>query len=188
VSAKYSPLSAASFRETELGTLLERGIIWTTPMLDNLELSRRTHEVWLVTPDLEPDCSDERVGSMVKQNLRRGVRYIYFYPQDLDGLKVQTQRLYANLGVTRAPKRLEARVALVPISPAEYPTLFHRGNTILFFKGESASFPPNVFEEVVFTRVSRRGLFWQECDRSAAGDVHRILANELHKWMSKPSL
>jgi hypothetical protein len=182
VSAEYSDSSKGHVGGTELRTLLERGIIWTTAAIDHLERSEGIKQVWIVTPDLEPDTSDQTVGSMVKLNLQKQVRYVFFHPDKLHQVDIKSRQLLTNIGVSSSQKRLRSRVSIVPVSPAKKPSLFHRGNTVLYFKGDPATSSPHVFEEVVFTKVAQRGVFWQECDPSVARDIQMILSQELYNW------
>jgi hypothetical protein len=46
VSAKYVG-DHQSYRATELGTLIQRGVIWSNAMINSLELSSDVRSVWL---------------------------------------------------------------------------------------------------------------------------------------------
>jgi hypothetical protein len=52
-TAQYAK-SPSSIHATEIGALIERGIIRTNAMIYQLEKSKRVQEIWLVTPDLQP--------------------------------------------------------------------------------------------------------------------------------------
>lgn len=62
---------------------MERGVILTGLSDHDSEMSKEITEVWVVTPDLKPDSSDEIVGKLVNKNLKAGKKYIFFYPEDL---------------------------------------------------------------------------------------------------------
>lgn len=181
LTGKYAK-NANSFRETEIGALVERGVIWSLPMIQEVEKSAQTQEVWLVTPDLEPDLSTPATGRLVALNLRNRKRYVYFCPTDLRELETKTRRLMANIGALRAQEG--SRVAIVPVDPARQGRIFQRGNLILFFTGDPEWGTYSAFEEVVFTKISARGTFWQEHTPAVAADLRTALKAELENWRS----
>jgi hypothetical protein len=180
MTGKYAG-SDATLQETELGTLLQRGVIWNNRMITELERSERVREVWLVMPDLEPDLSDPRTGRIVANNLKSGKRYVYFCPSDLAELQVEQTRLLANIGALKSPRQA-SRVTIVPIDPEVHGRVFQRGNTILFFSENSDWTAGTAFEEVIFTQISARGLFWQEYTPAVAAEIQSALKKELQVW------
>ena len=69
--------------DDRLNYLVNHGVLWTMQMVLNIEASKEITEMWVVTPDLKPDSSDQLVGEKVKRNLKNNKRYIYFYPDNL---------------------------------------------------------------------------------------------------------
>src|SRR5437763_335128 len=92
LSSKYV-YGRQNFDATELGVLIQRGVVWSYNMITNLERSPDVREVWFISRDLEPDLSSTYVGSVVKQNLIAGKHYVYFYPEQLDGAGDKARRL-----------------------------------------------------------------------------------------------
>lgn len=170
--------TSGGFRETDIGRLMERGVIWSPAMLNEIESARETREIWLVTPDLEPDLSDRAIGNIVAANLRAGKHYVYFYPDDIPNIEAEKTRMLSNIGALSSPK-LKAKVTLVPIGQGPRRSVITRGNTILFFRGDPEWDVGQAFEEVVFTGVSARGLFWQEHAKAVAQEMHSVLNQEL---------
>lgn len=166
--------------DTEFGLLIEKGIIWSTEMMWNIETSKQVTEVWLVTPDLKPDSSDEVTGKLVHKNLINGKQYIYFYPDDLPHVETEKARLFKNLRITNGQaKKLIPKVRLVPLSRARFGQMFARANIVLYFRDQNRSLAPTCYEEVVLTKVSERGLFWQEHDAIKAEELCHILEDVL---------
>lgn len=174
----------AGFRQTELGELIERGVVWSTAMLWDVETSERVKEVWLLTPDLEPDLSDPAAGAVVGQNLKHGKRYVYFCSSRIRNLEAEKQKLFANLGILKSA-RLISRVTIIPIDEEHHEKLFRRGNAIIFFFDDPAWETGRAFEEMVFTKVPERGIFWQECAPMAAQQIQAILKQELEDWKAR---
>jgi hypothetical protein len=178
LSSKYVKASR-NLHETELGMMVDRGIIIPNSMLWNIESSSDTKEVWLATPDLEPDLSDRSTGNLVARNLRDGKRYVYFYPSSLQDSEDLKTRLLANVGTLNSVK-MAARVTFVPVNIDLQDVLFRRGNNnILFFQGKPGEVSPHVFEEVLLNKISQRGVLWQQHEASVAQNLARILWSEL---------
>ena len=171
LTAKYAD-TASSRRQTDLDALFDRGVLWSTDMLWDLEKSERIREVWFVSPDLEPDTSDTSVGAAVGRNVRRGTRYVYFIPSDIGDADELRDVLLKNAGLTKA-LRLKHRITVNSIERRSNLDIFHRGNTILFLEEGSALV--KAFEEVVLTKISRRGSFWQEHPKSVGEEIRRTL-------------
>jgi hypothetical protein len=172
--------SSRVIEDTEFGMLIERGIIWSTAMMWNIEASKQVTEIWLVTPDLKPDSSDEIAGKIVHRNISNEKRYVYFYPDDLPHIEAETAKLLQNLGLTGIhSKKLMKRVKLVPLNRARYGELFARANTVLYFRDEHRALSPRCFDEVILTKVSERGLFWQEHNTGKAEELCHLLEVEL---------
>lgn len=184
VTGKYAK-SVNGFRETEIGVLLERGIIWSNHMVLSLERSASIREIWLVTPDLEPDLSEEMTGKMVAANLKAHKRYVYFCPNDIGDFEARKRRLLANIGASRPQEA--SQVTIVPISPSPHGRILLRGNTIIFFAEDPEWGTYNAFEEIVFTKISARGVFWQEHKPSVAAEIRAVLKQELDSWRTRSS-
>jgi hypothetical protein len=183
MAGKYAK-SAGSFRETEIGVLLERGVIWSNPMIWELEASARVQEVWLATPDLQPDLSEVATGRLVAHNLRAHKKYVYFCPSGIRDLETEKRRLLANIGALRPQEA--SRVTVVPIGPSPRSEgIFQRGNTIIFFSEDPAWGTYNAFEEIVFAKVSARGIFWQEHTPAVAAEIRAALWQELQDWRAR---
>ncbi len=178
-TARYAK-SPSSFRATEIGTLLERGVIWTNAMVYQFERSKQVREVWLITPDLQPDLSSTTTGEIVASNLKNRKRYVYFCPSDLRNLEADMKRLLANIGALKSPEA--SRVTVVAVGPEVAEGIFQRGNTIIFFLGDPEWATFNAFEEIVLTKVSERGIFWQEHKPEVATDIRDILKQVLQRW------
>jgi hypothetical protein len=163
--------------------LVDRGIIVPNSILWNLETSSATQEVWLSTHDLEPDLSDETMGAVVNENLRSGKRYVYFIPSRLPDSEQLRTRLRANIGILNAP-RLSARVTFVEVDETESPGLFQRSNSIVFFRGNPGETSPLAFEEVVLTKLARRGVYWQEYVPAETDKLVRRLGDALARTSS----
>lgn len=178
LSSKYAA-STPTYHATELGALIERGIVWTPGMIWNIEASAAVREVWLVTPDFKPDISDPMTGMLVGDNLRKGKRYVYFVPTTLRNLSELELRLRSNLGIGRAKGRLGERVVTVQIDEQDFRTSLGTGNIVLFFKADPRASSGTAFREVVFTQVSERGLFWQECTEAEKETLYSFLRQKL---------
>jgi hypothetical protein len=154
-------------------------------MIHELERSAQIQEIWLVTPDLEPDLSNPTTGKLVANNLRSKKRYVYFCPNDMRDLETKKKRLMVNIGGSRPPE--SSRVTLVPVSPVQYGRISQPGNIILFFTQDPAWGACNAFEEVVFTKISERGIFWQEHTPAVAAEIRAVLKDELENWRRSSS-
>jgi hypothetical protein len=179
LSSKYAD-PKASRRQTDLDELLERGIIWSNAMIWDLERSALTKEVWLVSSDLEPDLSEPEAGSLVNKNVRAGTRYTYFYPEGLGDIAELRARMLVNLDVTKSP-RLQNMISFVAVDSEVHRGLFRPGNVIFYFEGDPLTAAMHALEEVVLTKIPRRGLLWQELTRPAAEELVRKLRLERAK-------
>jgi hypothetical protein len=174
LASKYTNVTPG-YRATELGVLIERGIVWSNSMMWNLETSADVKEVWLVTPDLKPDLDDSTTGALVRNNIRQGKRYVYFIPDDLADRDQLVSRLRLNIGPTGARRRSARGLQIVPIPRSGMQDLFHDGNTVMFFRGDPTARRGDAFRELRFTKVSERGLFWQECSPDDSEREYRFL-------------
>ena len=177
--------SPASFRETEIGALLERGVIWTTATIWDIEKAAKVREIWLVTPDLEPDLSNTSTGEVVAKNLKSRKRYVYFCPNNIRNFENEKRRLLSNIGALRSQE--SSRVTVVPVGPEVAGGIFQRGNTIIYFFEDPEWGAYSAFEEIVFTKVSKRGVFWQEHTPEVAAKIRETLKEQLQNWRAKPS-
>lgn len=180
LSSKYVP-DTPGYRATELGMLIERGIIWTNAMMWNIETSPTVKEVWLVTPDLKPDVSDTSTGALVGNNIRKGKKYVYFFPDNLNNQRDLVLRLKASLGVDSPRLRMVERLATVSVNAATFPMPPGTGNVVFYFKTSSKLGGGAAFREIVFTQVSERGLFWQECNETEAEEMYQMLRQKLEE-------
>ena len=181
-TGKYAK-TASSFGGTEIGTLLERGVMWSHASLTELERSARVQEIWLFTPDLQPDLSDAATGRIVAKNLKARKRYVYFCPNDIPDFDVEERRLLANIEAQRSSEA--SRVTIVPIAINPRESVFQRGNTVVFFFEDPEWGTCISFEEIVFTKISARGLFWQEHTTAVTAGIRTLLKQELHNWRAE---
>lgn len=180
LTERYSMPSSRIGGSSALGQLIERGVVQTQSSIWNVEVSKEVTEVWLVTPDLQPDCAVEPVGRLINRNIKSGKRYVYFYPDDLPHLENEVARLYKNIGALDSHShKLKDRITLVPLSRAKHGDLFVRGNIIFYFHDEQRNIPPKCFEEIVLTQVSERGAFWQEHSESKSNYLRHLLEAEI---------
>jgi hypothetical protein len=176
LSSKYvQGLSKSKQGGAELNMLVERGIVWTTSMLWNVERDPQTREIWLATPDLKPDISDSIMGEIVGNNLRRGKSYKYFIPDSLGDPDDLVLQLTANLNIDKARSKSGDRISIVGIDAAAFRATVGAGNVIFFFKANPMASKGMVFREIVFTRVAGRGVFWQEWPDTEADELYRFL-------------
>jgi hypothetical protein len=177
LSSKYAA-ATPDYRSTEIGVLVERGVIVSQAMLTNIETSPSVKEVWLVTPDLEPDLSEAATGAIVSRNIRNGKRYVYFVPTGLQNLSDLTVRLRFNVGAGSTKSYLR-NLQVIPIETTDFPISLGTGNMIFFFKTDSASSRGEAFREIVLTRVADRGIFWQECTDAETESVYQFLRRKI---------
>jgi len=139
--------------------LIERNIIIPQNDINVFENDSSVTEVWLVTPDLEPDLSSRQTGDVVEKNIKRGVKYIYFYKKSLELADTKQKCLLKNILVDQSTKE---NVDFIPLPDDEFREFFLRHNNMLFVfhGGNNDSF--RCFEELCLSRVNERGAFWQE--------------------------
>jgi hypothetical protein len=179
LASKYA--ESARHGSSELELFLERGVLWTMEMLQRIEVSAEVREVWFVTHDLEPDLSDRNTGSMVASNLKAGKSYKYFFPEDLEDADAKIWQLRANIGATSP----DSRVAFFPVADSVDLRVSSPANVILFFKDGPFYATDLVYQEVILTKVSRRGHFWQEHDPKEARKVLEVLRTEVQTRESR---
>jgi len=180
ITGKYAHSEGRSSAE-ESAAMLEgvvpRAWLWSSKMLLGLETEQDVRQVWLVTPDLEPDLSEHQTGETVRQNLRAGKSYTYFYPAALPHAEEQCERLLRNVGAV--DQRRRKRIVLVPLDPNSCTEIMPAlGNIVLYFK-EDPRYTRLVFQEVVLNKVTRRGSYWQECTRDHANALCLALSERL---------
>ena len=184
LTGRYATRKTRLKGESGLDQLIERGIVWNMAMLMDFELSKGITEIWIVTSDLKPDSAEETVGKLVYENLRRGRRYIYFYPDDLPYIETETASLLKNIGLMNSQKKkLRKQVTLVPLSRVQHARLFAGGNIVLYYLDEHRSLPPRCFEEVVLTQVPERGVFWQEHAEARSKELRHLLGTEVQRFL-----
>jgi hypothetical protein len=169
LTSKYAD-GSSDYRYSDFGTLIERGLIWTTDRLGHLESSREVCEVWLLTHDLEPDLSAVKTINVVKSNVASGKRYVYFYPTDLPDAESKVLRLRRNIGADSPPRADQVRFIAMSDS-----TIFTRENVIMFFRDDCVYGADLVYQEIVLTKFSERGIFWQELNHVYAGKLMATL-------------
>lgn len=175
---------AAAQSDSGPSELVERGVIWSMAMIWDVETSERTREIWFITPDLEPDLSDSTVGSVVADNIRRGKRYVYFCPKAIPNFETARRKLLANIGASKST-RIASRISIVPIDKEDNPSIFQRGSIIIFFSEDAEWETGRAFEEIVFTKLPKRGLFWQEYSPSEAERIKVGLKQRLDDWRTR---
>lgn len=74
-----------------------------------------------------------------------------------------------------------ARFSAVPVEVERFPVHRGTGNVVFFFRGSSKLSGGEAFKEIVFTQVSERGLFWQECREVEADRMYHALCQELEQ-------
>ncbi len=171
-----------NYHTTELGILIERGVLWSTEMLYRLEQSNEVREIWLMTHDLEPDLSDTKTGKIVKKNLDSGKSYKYFYPSQLEDAEAKIWRLRRNIGATLPT--LANSTMFIPLDDSPELQIFSPANVIPFFKDEPFYSTDLVFQEVILTQISLRGVFWQEHEKKRARRLLELLRAEVEKMTS----
>jgi hypothetical protein len=122
------------------------------------------------------------VGEVVGENLKRGKLYVYFAPNTLGDLPDLTLRLKANLGVDSARSRSGDRITVIQLDAPDFWMSLGSGNLIFFFNTEPKSSRGISFREIVFTQISERGVFWQECTESEAELLYRFLRQKLEDF------
>lgn len=179
LSSKYTQEEhMQKWRGAELGTLIERGIVWTISMLWNIEAAPDTKEIWLVTPDFKPDISDPIMGEAVGSNLRRGKRYVYFVPDSLTDLPDLVSRLKANLKADAPKSRLSDLISVVQIDTQQYVASLG-GNIVFYFKTDPMVSRGIAFREIVFTQITDRGIFWQQCSEEEVDSLYHFLREKV---------
>lgn len=149
--------TSEQFADRNITMLVERRLVWTQFELWDIEASPEVPEVWVVTPDLEPDRSGTPQGRLVSANLKKGKRYVYYYPADLPDEQAQVERLMNNISDTRGRRNVE-NVRMVPLPREEYGDLFSAGNSMLYFLDAERAQPPQLFKEI--SAISDRAQFW----------------------------
>jgi hypothetical protein len=175
LASRYSENARHGTSELEL--LIERGVLWSLEMLQRIERSADVREVWLITHDLEPDLNDPTAGSVVSNNLKAGKSYKYFFPENLDDADAKMWQLRENVGATSP----DSRVEFFPVADRPEIKVSSPANVILFFKDSHFYATDLVYQEVILTKVSRRGHFWQEHDPKHARQVLESMRAEVHK-------
>lgn len=179
--AKQQLSGTPGYQPNQFEVLIQNRLVYTQSMINNIEKSAITKEVWVITPDLEPDISQKETGKLVGANIRNGKRYVYFVPGNLSDLRDLLLRLKSNLGIDPTKSRLDDRVALVQIDAQEFWLPHGSGNVIFFFDNDPQFSRGNAFKEIVFTQVSDRGIFWQECADTEAESLYRFLRHKLEE-------
>jgi hypothetical protein len=185
LASRYS--ESTSHGPSELELLIERGVLWTEEMVQRLERSAEVREVWLITHDLEPDLSSRTAGKLVGSNLKDGKSYKYFFPEDLEDADAKIWQLRINIGATPSNSPVagttpsNTQVEFFPVVASSEVHVSTPGNVILFFKDNPFYTTDLVFQEVILTKVARRGLLWQEHDPKHARQVLGALRTEVQK-------
>lgn len=180
LAKRYSkPLSQTNV-DNMLSQLIERGIIVPQSKIWGIETAKNLSEVWLVTPDLKPDNSQEAVGKLISQNIKQGKRYVYFIPENIPHIDSEIDRLYKNIGIPNTQiKKAKEKLIIIRLNQKKYIDLFPGGNVVFYFQDEQKGKPPRCFEEIVLTQVAQRGAFWQEHSESKSNELRHLLGTEL---------
>lgn len=169
--------------QPEFKTLLAKRLIWTGQMLWAVEAGPTIKAVWIVTPDLQPDVSEQLAAEVVRSNLARGVDYTYFVPAHLAEDQDTIDRLRKNvLPRTRLRRPDRPSASRFNVAVIESPELFAAGgNCVLYFDGPARSGHGAAYHEILFPRLAKRGAFWREVDDSARDTLIGILLATLQK-------
>lgn len=68
-----------AFRDIDIGVAGLKGI-YPEQEIAQMELTNHFEEIWLVSHDMLTEIEDGAYSGVVQQNLRRGVKYVYFVP------------------------------------------------------------------------------------------------------------
>ena len=181
LTQRYAKPSSRPNIDNTLSQLIEKGII--IPQSSNIwavESAKNLSEIWLVTPDLKPDTTQEAVGKLTNQNLRQGKKYVYFIPDDLPHIESEIDRLYKNTGVADSKsQKLKEKMTIVRLDKVKHSSLFHGGNVILYFLDKGKGKTPRCFEEIILTQITERGAFWQEHSEGKSNELRHLLEKEL---------
>ncbi|WP_353571627.1 hypothetical protein [Candidatus Albibeggiatoa sp. nov. BB20] len=170
----------------ELDLLIDKGIIWTNAMIGELEMSPNIKITWLITPDFQPDSSQATTGKMVNKCIKKGNKYVFFYPDDLPHVNSEIDRLMNNIGLSNYKKsELDKYALTIPLNRQKYTNLFDTGNTILFFFDTQRHLIPRCFSEISLTRVPERGVFWQEHTDVKTNEIRHILQEEYLTYLEE---
>jgi hypothetical protein len=175
LSSRYMKSDVEKLSNKSGGQLIERGIIWNSRMILDVEMRDDTLEIWLVTPDLQPDLSDESTGKLVYNNIKKGKRYVFFYPNNLRHINDEIAQLKLNIGIKDTRSKLAQQISLIALDSTKHSDLFSRGNILLCFRDRKRGVPPRCFEEVVLTQITERGSFWQEHSEAKSKEIWHLL-------------
>lgn len=137
--------------------------------LDRLESSDAVKGVWVITKDLEPDISQERVADVVRGNLQRGVMYRFFAHKTCQHerlAKIQEMFSYEQLG---SPDHLLC-VEWIEESRTFETFKFH-SNTVIYFRDFECSRVLCAFEELEQARLTSKGGVWQPIAQARAAEI-----------------
>jgi hypothetical protein len=126
------------------------------------EAETGVHSVWVITPDLEPDLTDDATQKVVKGNIENRVRYCYFCPSTVPDEDID--RLIRDLSFV-APSDEGQSAAIAPtvekIQVGPELMLFGAGgNRVVIFYDDPGTSRLVVFDEVVLDGRGR-GTLWR---------------------------
>jgi hypothetical protein len=125
---------------------------WIIPSDDLLGIeAAQQHDVWIVTKDLEPDLTESETQSVVLSNLRRGISYVYFVPEEIEPTRLQA------LKDALDGQGNKVKYVLLPRTRPE----FQVDNVTVLLKDMPSHGRYDVFEEVTFVAAEQRGLYWK---------------------------
>lgn len=179
LTEEYAGGESKPFHDRNLRILLDKYVLWTTSMLDDYESGKNLTEVWVVTKDLKPDSTDEETGKLVNRNLKKGVKYVFFFPDSMTHLEAEKNRLLKNVNATAS--KLRNQIKFVSLSQNKYAELVTDGNIVLYFHDKNRNLIPKCFEEIVFTQIRERGIFWQEHADDESNRLKYLLELELNE-------
>jgi hypothetical protein len=166
--------------QPEVRTLMSKRLLWTSQMLWDRESSDDLKTIWILTPDLYPDAADPHAAAVVRQNLKRGVRYFYFVPPSLAADAEVTERLYTNLKQGRFRRSIAASgVTIVPFTRAQL--LSNGANCVVYFKGTAKAGTGVGYHEILLSGLTHRGAFWRELDAPERDELIRALLESLRE-------
>jgi hypothetical protein len=179
MTAKYIDTRPSHIKDDLFVQLLERRIVWSQPQVWELEQSASVGEIWLVTPDLEPDLSDRYLAQMTNRNLQRGKHYVEFYYEDLEDAHNKIKAARKMMGISNDSKSL----LYIPLSKDKYQQIAARIN--LYFDDKERIILPRCFEEITFTQIQTVATFWQEPSEAKTRKIWRLLEEEYRNWQAK---
>lgn len=162
---------AKKFRES-LNDLIDERVVIPPNYLYDREISKEINEVWLYSPDLEPDTSTNSVYLLVKDNLEKGKKYVFFYEEE----KVNEDKLY-ELSVKLEGSENASFIPMLKEKKNEDQYPKRDRNLLLLFADLKVGLPAETYEELLFEKITERGLYWQQLDIITSRKITLYLKN-----------